>query len=289
MILIDFNQIAIGGLMTQIQRTGDPVDYRLVCHVVFNTIRYYRQKFKDKYGEVIICCDSRHYWRRDYFPNYKINRKKDRAASDYDWPEIFSILNRVKDELKDNFPYKVLEVYGAEADDIIAIVLKERKEPISIIISSDKDFIQLHTDSVDQFSPVSKRMINGTDPKKYIREHIIKGDRSDGVPNILSPDDTFVTEKRQKPIRKTVIQELVEQMDKSDPLKLHTLIKCPKDTWIRNWQRNETLIDLKKIPDELKNDIVMQFDRAVCGKRDKLFNYFVTNKLQNLMENIGDF
>ena len=249
MILIDFTQIAIGSLMVAINRGGEEVDDTLVRHLVLNNLRYYRSRFTEKYGELVICCDSKHYWRRDYFPNYKANRKKDRASSGYDWDFIFTTLNGVRDEIKEHFPYKVLEVYGAEADDIIATLVKQgQDDPDTIIISSDKDFIQLHGFHVKQYSPVSKKFVNSTPPLEYLREHIIKGDRSDGVPNVLSPDDTFTESKRQKPIRKTMLITLTEAMDKWEPKDLFQLAKCNRDTWVRNWQRNETLIDLGKIP-----------------------------------------
>ena len=290
MILIDFTQIAIGSLMVAINRGGEEVDDTLVRHLVLNNLRYYRSRFTEKYGELVICCDSKHYWRRDYFPNYKANRKKDRASSGYDWDFIFTTLNGVRDEIKEHFPYKVLEVYGAEADDIIATLIKQgQDDPDTIIISSDKDFIQLHGFHVKQYSPVSKKFVNSTPPLEYLREHIIKGDRSDGVPNVLSPDDTFTESKRQKPIRKTMLITLTEAMDKWEPKDLFQLAKCNRDTWVRNWQRNETLIDLGKIPHNIRDDILREFKDAQTGDRSKLFNYFVEKKLNNLIQSIGDF
>jgi len=290
MILIDFTQIAIGSLMVAINRGGEEVDDTLVRHLVLNNLRYYRSRFTEKYGELVICCDSKHYWRRDYFPNYKANRKKDRASSGYDWDFIFTTLNGVRDEIKEHFPYKVLEVYGAEADDIIAILIKQvQDDPDDIIISSDKDFIQLHGFHVKQYSPVSKKFVNDTVPHEYLREHIIKGDRSDGVPNVLSPDDTFVAEKRQKPMRKTMLMTLTEAMEKWEPKDLFQLAKCNRDTWMHNWQRNETLIDLDKIPNDIRDEILREFKDAQTGDRSKLFNYFVEKKLNNLIQSIGDF
>ena len=289
MILIDFTQIVIGGLMATTHKTGEEIDDKLVRHVVLNTLRYYRTKFLKEYGELVICCDNKHYWRRDYFPNYKVNRKKDREQSAYDWNSIFLNLNLIRDEIKENFPYKVLDVHGAEADDIIAVLTKERNEDSSIIVSSDKDFIQLHNNVIHQFSPLTKRKINNQDPQNYLREHILKGDRSDGIPNILSPDDTFLTERRQKPMRKTVIKEIVEQMVAFEPVDLYMLAKCPRDTWIRNWQRNETLIDLTKIPEKIEKDILKEFDRSKPANKGKIFNYFIEKKLNGLLNIIGDF
>ena len=291
MILIDFTQIAIGSLMVALNRSKESeADENLVRHLVLNNLRYYRSRFIEKYGELIICCDNRHYWRRDYFPNYKANRKRDRASSGLDWNAIFTHLNLIRDEIKENFPYKVIDVHGAEADDIIAILVKSDLGDINnLIVSSDKDFIQLHGVAVDQYSPVTKRIVNGKEPLEYLREHIIRGDRSDGVPNILSPDDTFVSQKRQKPIRKSIVSELLEQMNNYEPTLLHTLAKCPKDTWIRNWQRNETLIDFNKIPAGIQNDILREFKNVKVGSREGLFDYFIKNRLNNLVDNLGEF
>ena len=296
MILIDFTQIAIGSLMVAVHRAPEnTIDENLVRHLVLNTLRYYRSRFIEKYGELVICCDSKHYWRKDYFPQYKATRKKERAASGLDWDDIFINLNLVRDEVKEHFPYKVIEVYGAEADDIIATLVKTQNKDINLIVSSDKDFIQLHGSKVEQYSPVAKKIINGQDPVKYLREHIIRGDRSDGVPNIYSPDDTFTENKRQKPMRKTVVTELLNLLEDEqgmvwdNPKMLYSVARCPKDTWIRNWQRNETLIDLNNIPTDIHDKIVQEFKEVKVGDRSKLFDYFITNKLNNLVENIGEF
>ena len=290
MLLIDFTQIAIGALMSQLHYKSETVDEKLVRHVILNTLRSYHSRFNEKYGDMVLCCDSKHYWRRDYFPNYKANRKKDREASPYNWNMIFECLNTIRDELKDNFPYKVVNVYGAEADDIIATLVKTAEENTNtLIVSSDKDFIQLHGPDVDQYSPVSKKMLVSKDPLEYLREHIIKGDRSDGVPNILSSDDTFVSEKRQKPMRRTIIVTLMEAMIEYEPETLYQIAKCPKDTWIRNWQRNQTLIDLGRIPPEISTEILKEYNDIIPNDRSKLFNYFIEHKLNDLMQNIGDF
>tara|TARA_R110002020_G_scaffold198714_2_gene399853 strand:- start:386 stop:1297 length:912 start_codon:yes stop_codon:yes gene_type:complete len=288
MILIDYTQVVLGSIIVSLNR-GEDLDDKLVRHITLNNLRYYRSRFKEEYGELVICTDDKHYWRRDYFPNYKANRKKDRESSPYDWNEIFSAVNMIRDELDIYFPYKVLHIDGAEADDIIAVVLLNRAEDKNIIISSDKDFIQLHRESISQYSPVTKKVLNGENPQAYLKEHIIKGDRSDGVPNVLSSDDTFISEKRQKPIRKTTIVTLLEAMNEYDPETLYQIAKCNKDTWVRNWQRNETLIDLTKIPEEIVENILYEFDGQVEGYRNNLLNYFIDNKLNSLIKEIQEF
>ena len=215
MILVDMNQVTISNLMIQIK--NEPLSVDLVRHLVLNSIRSYRTKFFNEFGEVILCYDDKHYWRRDLFPYYKSNRKKARTESSLDWNELFETLNLIRDELKETFPYKVLQVDGAEADDIIAtlvgVVSRTPKlfEKI-LILSGDKDFIQLQShDNVKQYSPTLKKYINGVDPNEYKIEHIFRGDRGDGIPNILSPDNTFAEGLRQKPLGKNKINECIEK------------------------------------------------------------------------------
>ena len=212
MILVDMNQVTISNLMMSIGSRKNDVDEDLVRHMVLNSLRSYRSRFSDAFGELVLCYDSKKYWRRDFFPNYKSNRKKDRAASGLDWPLIFDTLNNIRDEIRETFPYKVLEVEGAEADDCIAAIIQHIAETPNefehvLILSGDKDFIQLQKHNfVKQYSPVQKKFVNGIDPQIYIKEHVLKGDRSDGVPNFLSPDNTFVDELRQKPMSKKKIE-----------------------------------------------------------------------------------
>jgi 5'-3' exonuclease len=279
MIIIDMNQITVASLMMHLNMTkSKEPDENMVRHMILNSVRMYRSQFTEEYGEVVLAYDSKHYWRRDFFPNYKASRRKGREKSDLDWDAIFEVLNKIKAEFKDNLPYKYLEVYGAEADDIIATLVKNKKEPI-MIVSGDKDFIQLQKYSdVNQFSPILKKYVNGYNPDTYIKEHILKGDTSDGVPNVLSPDNTFVDGLRQKPLTKKKIENWLDANidDLPDEVK-------------RNYQRNETLISLDKIPSELETEINEVFDNAPCGNRSKLLNYFIQSRLKNLTETIGEF
>jgi len=281
MIIIDMNQITLASLMMHLNmtKTKEP-DENMVRHMILNSIRMYRTQFHNEYGEVILAYDSKHYWRRDYFPNYKAGRRKGREKSDLDWDVIFGVLNKIKAEFKDNLPYKYMEVYGAEADDIIATLCKHFCNDDKImIVSGDKDFIQLQKYSnVQQYSPILKKYVNGHDPDTYIKEHILKGDTSDGVPNVLSPDNTFVDGLRQRPLGKKKIENWLD-------INIDDL----QDEVKRNYQRNDKLINLDKIPEELEKEIMVNFCEAPCGDRSKLLNYFIQSRLKNLTETIGEF
>ena len=281
MIIMDMNQITLASLMMHLNMTKtDEPDESMVRHMILNSIRMYRSQFNKDYGEIVLTYDSKHYWRRDFFPNYKAGRREGREKDSKDWDLIFGVLNKIKAEFKENLPYKYLEVYGAEADDIIATLCKNFCNDDKImIVSGDKDFIQLQKYSnVRQYSPILKKYVNGHDPDTYIKEHILKGDTSDGVPNVLSPDNTFVDGMRQRPLGKKKIENWLD-IDIND---LQDEVK-------RNYQRNDTLINLDKIPEELEKEIMVEFDGAPCGDRSKLLNYFVQSRLKNLMNDIGEF
>ena len=279
MIIIDMNQISLASLMMDMNmRRSNTVDEGMVRHMILNSIRMYRQQFHNDYGEVVLTYDSKHYLRREVFPQYKAGRKKGRENDKKDWDAIFNCLNKIKAEFRENLPYKYLEVYGAEADDIIATLCKNYSEKI-MIISGDKDFIQLQKyPNVEQFSPILKKHVNGHDPNTYIKEHILKGDTSDGIPNVLSPDNTFVDGLRQRPLGRKKIETWLD---------MH--IDDLQDEVKRNYQRNNTLINLDNVPENLEKEIMVDFSEAPCGDRSKILNYFIQSRLKELTESIGDF
>ena len=280
MIIIDMNQISLASLMMDLNmRKSNEVDEGMVRHMILNSIRLYRQQFTKEYGEVVLTYDSKHYWRREYFPNYKASRRKGREKDSKDWDAIFGVLNKIKAEFKDNLPYKYLEVYGAEADDIIATLCKNFQDEKIMIVSGDKDFIQLQKyTNVSQYSPILKKMVNGHNPTTYIKEHILKGDTSDGVPNVLSPDNTFVDSIRQRPLGRKKIETWLD---------IH-IDDLPEEVK-RNYQRNDKLINLDNVPEELEKEIMVDFCEAPCGDRSKLLNYFIQSRLKNLTNEIGEF
>ncbi len=293
MIVVDYNQTAISSLMVNLGGGRDvEVNVPLVRHMIINALRSYRKKFGPEFGEMVIACDNRHYWRRQYFPNYKANRKKSRADSGFDWNSIFEALHLVRAELAEHFPYAVIDVDGAEADDVIAVLAEYSQtmntdglipsaEPF-LVLSGDHDFNQLQKwSNVKQYAPVQKKFIKLTEtPEAVLMEHIIMGDKGDGVPNILSGDDTFVNGDRQRPIRKEALAlwktQKPEDFINSDEM------------W-RNYQRNRELVDLSRIPEEIKESIIDNYEMQKEGDRSGLLNYFIANRMTQLIELVDEF
>jgi hypothetical protein len=282
MILVDLNQVLLSGLMAQISsQKGVKLDEGLVRHMILNILRMHIRNFRKDYGDVILCCDNRKYWRKEFFPFYKAGRKKTREKSDLDWHLIFDMLAKFKLELKENFPYRVIDVEGAEADDIIGtlVPIYAPHEKI-LILSSDGDFLQLQTygSNVKQYNPAQKKFVKSENPKEELKEKIIRGDKGDGIPNMFSPSDCFVRDLRQKPITKGVLDKYLKED-----------VKNYNETDHANYVRNATLIDLSLIPTDIKEKIINTYNEVKPASRQKLLNYFIEKKLKNLMDVIEEF
>jgi hypothetical protein len=286
-IIVDLNQVMIANLMMSLKGVSLNVDENLLRHMILNSIRMYRTKFGSEFGEMIIACDDRNYWRKDRFPYYKASRKKNRDASELDWNSIFTSLNKIRDELKEYFPYRVIQCEKAEADDVIGVLCNKFGMPVGgdpiLILSGDKDFQQLQKYSnVQQYDPVRKRWLKCLDPEKFLIEHIIRGDTGDGVPNILSADESFVANIRQKPIRSKFVDD-VTAADWPEDCSLFN------EEIIRNYSRNKQLIDLGCVPENIQESILSSYEEQSDKKKKDLFNYFIKNKLKLLTECISEF
>lgn len=279
MLLIDLNQVVLSGLLVQIS-PKDVLNEDLIRHIVLNTLRNNIKKFKE-YNEVVICCDSRNYWRKKYYKHYKSHRKEIREKSALDWNLIFKTLNQIKQDLREYFPYKVIEVDGAEADDVIAVLTSRHSMSESVLIlSSDSDYKQLHQyKNVKQYNPTLGVYVKSHDPVSELTEKVIKGDRGDNIPNILSNDDVFLTKTRQKPITAKLLQSLLNSGVESQLTEEQLL----------NYKRNRILIDFNFIPLDIKTNIIAEYENVTPSPRKNIYKYMVKNKLSMLLEHIGDF
>lgn len=282
MILIDFNAIAIGNLV--VQRLA--VEENLLRHMILNSIRMYRQKFHKEYGEIVICADGQKNWRKDVYPQYKFKRKENREESAIDWNEAFRIINMVREEIQENFPYKVLHIHGCEADDTIAHIAMSTQEfgkhEKVMIVSADKDFVQLQKyDNIKQFSPMTKKFVKSDNPRLTLMEHIFRGDGGDGVPNVLSDDNVFVDGRRQTPLSKKKIEAWLEA---------DNLQAAMGEEVYRNYMRNKKLIDLTETPQPVVDKIINSYEEQdPLNNKGKVFPYLIQKRCKLLLECVQEF
>lgn len=281
MILVDFSGIAIANIA--INKVNDE---GMLRHMMINSLRMYRSKFKDQYGELVLAIDAGNNWRRNYYPQYKANRKKSRKESDFDWNEAFRILDLVQTEIRQNFPYKVIKIDECEADDVIGTIVANTQEfgqyEDVMIISSDHDFKQLQKyPNVKQFSPLLKKPVVEDNPRHNLVEKILTGDAGDGVPNVLSHDDVFVNGERQTPLSRKKKDAIIEDLTEGELLYAAS--------WYRNYCRNKTLIDLTETPDRLKNKIISEFNSQDQWKNKGLvLPYLINNNMKMMIESIEE-
>lgn len=282
---MDFNQVILASLFQAVgNHTNIDIDENVIRHMFLNSVRMNRKKFHNDYGEIIICADGKNTWRREAYPYYKANRKKTRDKSDLDWNNVFNIMNVIRDEMREFFPYKVIHIDHCEADDIIGTIIHNEGTTMNtgaekyLVLSADKDFIQLQTyANVDQYDPIRKRWLSDNNPTQFLEEHIIKGDSGDGVPNILSPDNCLAVGERQKPMtqkRMALYKGTSENMDEET---------------IARYNRNKKMIDLNEVPQKYKDMIMAEYKQEETVGRSQLFNFFITKKLKNLVSDIQDF
>jgi len=293
MILVDYSAVSIAAMMAILNNPSSKEECtEMFCyHVILNSIRATNMKFRKEYGQMYIICDARKNWRREYFEQYKANRAKGRKESKFDFELIFHCLDTVKAALNESFPYHVMEMEGLEADDIIGILAQITSEQ-TIIISNDKDFQQLHNENVCQYRPHNKKVVRNPDPKAFLIEHIVRGDKDDGVPNILSVDTVFVDDNRQKPVTQKRYADLYHAVECILDGEASVVPVSDDDkTFMDNFHRNNTMINLLMIPTKYREKVIEDFNNlgpAVTKKKD-IIAFFNENRMRMLAGKVNDF
>lgn len=297
MIAIDYSGVAISaitGFREDLQQDEAHIE-NLIRHVVISTIKGLKQKFYREYGsEVIIACDSGPYWRHDVFEHYKANRKKDKSDSYIPWKLVRKYMDAIQHDLYTHFPYKVISVNGAEADDIIAVMVQDiatrPQEGLLddgpskvLIVSRDKDMSQLLThNNIRQYNPVDKKFVQlEMSPKMYLRSLILTGDSGDGVPNVFSPADSFVSGIRQKPATAKKMQPFLEA---------DNMLHATEDEDIRKRIiENTQLIALSRIPKKLREKIIQVYEDKPNGNQLSVLKYLASKGMKQMIGDIDDF
>jgi 5'-3' exonuclease len=287
MILVDNSQIVLSSIFSQYPNPEtivekDPIN--LIRHITLNIYRHIKDKFGNEYGDLVICQDSSNYWRKDIFPYYKANRKNAKQDNQQYWDVIYGAMKIILTEVAENMPYKNIKVDRCEADDIIGVLTKNKHTTEKIlIVSNDKDFEQLlQYPNVKLYSPHKKTMVECEDPIMFLFEQIVRGDSGDGIPNILSDDDTFLVEtKRQKPVTAKRLAEFLNTIPQD-------MASGKRHFTVEAFRRNQKLIDLSLVPMNYELEILKSFNTSNINTH-KMFNYFIEHKLTHLMKDLTSF
>lgn len=294
-VLVDFSQTAISSVAVFANelKGGDPKN--MIKHIILNQLLGLKRRFG---GQLIICCDSRSYWRRAEFPSYKGHRKHSKDAGFLDWTMVYEVLGEMKQELSEFFPYKVLEVAGAEADDIIPVLISYFdenelvntgliEEPAEIVIvSTDGDYSQLQKyRQVKQWNNVTKKMLVSKNPKQDLIGYICQGQTKDNIPNVCTSDKWAADRAADIPAR-------------ASPFKTSRLIDfynrgydaCLNEDEKRNYRRNELLLDFDKIPSSVQGDIIRSYHSTeITSSKKKIYDYLLGKRMKLLIASHSDF
>jgi len=304
MILVDYNNVVmtnIFALSKEVAAAKGVDDVKnIIRHIFVTTVLSYKSKFSAKYGKIVICADSKMNWRKSIFPEYKANRKTARDKSDLNWKLIFQCMSDLKSEIHDIYTWPIIEADYLEGDDVIAILSRMKTETTpadnffgsselnkekTLIISSDGDMKQLHSKTVDQWSPMTKDFVKqGSDWS--LSEKIAKGDQGDGVPNIFC-GDTWLVEKTEGQRAKPVTKKIVAELDKY--LETGIITESFDPQIIRNIFRNRVMVDLSCIPDKYVSEIESKFKNYdIIGSKDKMMKLFISVGASQLFARIHE-
>ena len=294
MVLLDFSGTLFQSIAVSLSKNhGVTTDIGYLRHLIINTLRSYSVKFRDRYGDMVICLDSKDgTWRKEIFPYYKAQRHKLKIDSGIDWKQVFSDVDIIIKEIQEYLPYKCIYIKGLEADDVIAILAKNAEKICRhnelglmdedvLIVSNDKDYVQLHKlFYVVQYKPRSGTFVKEKNSDFLLTELILKGDKSDGIPNILSSEDTFVTMgKRQKSVTTDFIKTFLKDG-----------VSCLNEEAKKRYYLNKKLISFDDIPDEYVSSVLDEYSKSKKNfSRFELFEYFTRNGLKELTSRIKDF
>lgn len=288
-VLLDFSNIAWATfhMNNKISKDKSLTPKQIKQHwkyLMLNGIQ--KVKVKHRPNELVICFDS-YSWRKKFFPFYKARREMAKKKSGIDKTAFKESIDEIYADLIKYFPFKVVRVEWAEADDVIAALAKhisDRGDQI-IIASRDKDFKQLLTSDIRLYDTVEGKFIKCEHPKTYLIKHVLMGDSGDDVPNVRSDDDVFITEgKRQKNCGAKGVEKMLADG-------LEETIK--KEGLLANFRRNKKLIRLTKstIPGRVWNGAIDCYEsqEAKKGNYMLLAEYFGNNRMRRLQKSIDKF
>jgi len=263
----------------------DPLDDEFTLWKYMMVERILNDLLYFKADRCIIAMDDKDYWRKDIYSDYKVNRKANRLKSKIDFDEFFKVMNPFIEEIKNVFSnIYFLKEDRCEADDIIAVLTKERFSDYNIVcISNDSDLKQLYKYKYyKQYDPINMTVYTPINPKQDLTVKILSGDSSDDIPNMFYGCGPG---KAVKMIDEGLDNCFKNGWDaKIKGVQTHIEGKDIKANYIRN----KKLIDLELIPSMYQKKIIKMWDNYNINKYNgrKTFNFLVKNKMRGLIEDL---
>jgi len=252
LIIVDFSHLFSRNLFVAINQakprikkgkylTEDIKPYFL--HLLFNSLQYNKNKFK---GEMVLAFDSKGNWRKDFYKDYKGTRAKGKETTEIDWDGIHQIIEEVKTTIEENFPFKVLKIPKAEADDIGGVLSKKfGNERKVVLITSDHDWLQniSHGKYVEMYDPIKMEYSDLTpeeneiiqtpagEMSKFTAIHTLIGDSGDNVPNITFEtkfSDNFLAFLKENEIMSDSVKEVRNMSIYDELLKKYEVLATVK-------------------------------------------------------------
>lgn len=265
--ILDVSGMAVSAAMAQKAELGeDVVSLGFLRHMILMSLLSNRRRFKSEYPELVLACDAPNNWRKIAHLFYKAHRQALKDADSFDWDTYFVNFNIIKDEIRAIFPFKMIQVDGAEGDDIVGVLSNHLTDKKILIHGKDKDFHQCCANpNVKLWNPMTQKLSVDDNPKYNIFAKCCRGDAGDGVPNILSPTNSFTDKIRQKQLRETKIQEYFTSGIADFEIK-------------SRFDTNQKLIDFNYIPDDLKKQIIAAYADAKSVCKPQLIQQYLMQK-----------
>lgn len=302
MIIIDYSSTAIatltGGFMDELNTSDYEKVENIARHAILSTIKSFKKRFSDKFGDkIVIAVDNKHYWRRDYFSAYKHGRKKAREESGINWEFVHKAMDATKKDLIAHFPYIVIDVDGAEADDVIAVVstttLRQTSDVFSLfddgepektlVITTDKDMSQLLIHKhIKIWNPrLQKQITLDEKPEMFLKRLILTGDSGDAIPNVFSVANSFVDGIRQKPATEKKMQPLLDAKQWCDATTDQALID--------RIEQNTVLIDFARIPKWVQQNIIAAYNQPNTKNKMDVMKYLISKDMKLMLKDLEQF
>lgn len=285
-VLIDFNNLCFRHFFVdkEIAVTTTNPDFSLWRYGVIRSIYSFITKFDDV-DEIIIAVDDKSSWRKAYFPRYKESRKKTRDKSGVNFDVLYAQIEEYRKELKHHFPFRVLKVCSAEADDIIAVIAMEGNRDYTVV-SNDEDYLQLISKNVRVWNPKNDSFSICENTRKFIEKKCLIGQPKDDIFNVLTPNDWGMTEEtkgKRKPgfgeVAYNKIENLDEFLNKPYMNKIYGSINLKG-----NFKRNKILMDFKRIPNTIRERVWKAYENNGFPPPDNMYKFFKKHRMKSFLD-----